>query len=117
MFFIVSSHDFFGNNLDEEMSKCHEEREKYQNYFDGLHKLADMRDMIEDINNGLAELDKHVQTNINDMTKRQGTYLFFNPNWFDPEDPNYDNSGKKNHRACFIFLPCFHPHSIHSYLH
>jgi len=65
------SHDFFGNNLDKEMSKCHEEREKYQNYFDGLHKLADMRDMIEDINSGLAELDKHVQTNINDMTKRQ----------------------------------------------
>lgn len=65
------SHDFFGKNLDDEMSKCHEEREKYQNYFEGLHKLADMRDMIEDINSGLAELDKHVQTNINDMTKRQ----------------------------------------------
>ena len=59
------------------MSKCHEEREKYQNYFEGLHKLADMRDMIEDINSGLAELDKHVQTNINDMTKRQGIYQFF----------------------------------------
>jgi len=67
------SHDFFGKNLDDEMSKCHEEREKYQNYFEGLHKLADMRDMIEDINSGLAELDKHVQTNINDMTKRQET--------------------------------------------
>ncbi|CAG5113070.1 Oidioi.mRNA.OKI2018_I69.chr2.g7215.t2.cds [Oikopleura dioica] len=65
------SHDFFGNELDNEMSKCHEEREKYQNYFEGLHKLADMRDMIEDINSGLAELDKHVQSNINDITKRQ----------------------------------------------
>lgn len=74
---ILFSHDFFGNELDNEMSKCHEEREKYQNYFEGLHKLADMRDMIEDINSGLAELDKHVQSNINDITKRQGIFLDF----------------------------------------
>jgi len=89
------------------MSKCHEEREKYQNYFDGLHKLADMRDMIEDINSGLAELDKHVQTNINDMTKRQGIYSIFYQLKFNQTDSIQMIQKmvlRKISRACFFFF-------------
>lgn len=67
------SHDFFGDPLEGDKSKCKEQRSDFPRYFEGVRKLAEMSESIDDINNGLAELDKHVQSNIKDLNTRQAS--------------------------------------------